>query len=130
MNDAEFLEAFESRTLPKTEFNHRGHIRAAWTYVQAHGPEGGLSYFRQALLSYVASVGASGIYNETLTCVWMHLVAKASPSPDLRDGFEGFLRQNPRLLDRRYPFDFYAEETLASDLARAQRVEPDRKPLP
>lgn len=126
MDDAAFLEAFEGRTLPKTEFNHRGHIRAAWMYVCAHGPEEGRSYFRQALLSYAASVGASAIYNETLTCVWIRLVADAAPHPD----FEVFLRENPRLLDRRFPYDFYSEEMLTSDLARAQFVEPDRKPLP
>ncbi len=134
MDDAAFLEAFEARTLPKESFNHRGHIRAAWMYVCAHGPDEGRSYFRQALLGYVNAVGASAIYNETLTCVWLRLVADAvarsdrgaSPNPD----FERFLAENPRLLDRRLPYEFYGEGTLTSDLARARFVEPDRKPLP
>jgi hypothetical protein len=98
-------------------------------YVRAHGPDEGRSHFRQALLGYVNAVGASAIYNETLTCVWLHLVADAvahHPSSE----FERFLAENPRLLDRRLPYEFYSEGALASDLARAQFVEPDRKPLP
>ena len=29
MNDAEFLVALESGTLPEADFNHGGHVRAA-----------------------------------------------------------------------------------------------------
>ncbi len=133
MDDAAFLEAFEARTLSKESFNHRGHIRAAWMYVRAHGREEGRSYFRQALLGYVNAVGASAIYNETLTCVWLHLVANAVEASARRDAnpdFGGFLRENPHLMDRRLPYEFYSAESLTNDRARAQFVEPDRKPLP
>lgn len=34
MIDAEFLAALESGTLPEPEFNHAGHVRAAWLYLQ------------------------------------------------------------------------------------------------
>ena len=133
MDDDAFLEAFEARTLPKEAFNHRGHIRAAWMYVRAHGREEGRSYFRQALLGYVNAVGASAIYNETLTCVWLHLVANAVEASDPRASasadFEHFLGENPHLMDRRLPYAFYSEQALTSDRARAQFVDPDRKPL-
>jgi hypothetical protein len=134
LDDAAFLEAFEARTLPKKAFNHRGHIRAAWMYVRAHGREEGRSYFRQALLGYVNAVGVRAIYNETLTCVWLHVVADAVEASDRRASperdFDHFLRDNPHLIDRRLPCTFYSEEALTSDRARAQFVDPDRKPLP
>ena len=134
MDDAAFLEALEARTLPKEAFNHRGHIRAAWMYVRAHGRAEGRSYFRQALLAYVNAVGASAIYNETLTCVWLHVVADAVDASDrhasTEPDFEHFLRANPHLMDRRLPYEFYSEEALTNDRARAEFVSPDRKPLP
>ena len=36
MTDEDFIAAFESRTLDPQHFNHLGHVRLAWLYLQRH----------------------------------------------------------------------------------------------
>lgn len=61
------LRAFEDCTLDPARFTHRQHLSIAWTYLQRYGfPEGAVK-FRERLKAYVASVGATAKYHETIT---------------------------------------------------------------
>jgi hypothetical protein len=115
MTDAEFLRALEDGTFPKEALTHREHLRLA---VLVEDP-------RAIIQRYVAQLGLSAKYNETLTLAWMRLVAlhRAKTLDEL-------LRHAPQLLDSSLPLRHWSRDLLFSERARAEWVEPDLAPLP
>jgi hypothetical protein len=66
-------------------------------------------------------------YHETLTRVWLVLVAEARRLARAADS-RAFVADHP--LDRDAPLRFYSRERLFSLAARSMFVAPDRAPLP
>ena len=118
MTDAEFLAALERGTFPRDEMDHRAHLRLALLC------RGDPQRARDLLVTYVTKIGGLVKYNETLTQVWLRLVA-AHPPEETLDA----LMRTP-LGDASLPFRHYSAERLWSDEARARFVEPDLAPLP
>jgi hypothetical protein len=116
MNDADFIAALESGTLPKPLMDHSAHLRLALIF------RGEPERAREVLLKYIERVGAQVKYNETLTWFWLRAVnAHEGDLPEL-------LRS--QLADTNLPMRHWSPELLWSDAARAGWVEPDLRPLP
>jgi hypothetical protein len=76
LKDEEFSYAFEMATLPASEFDHAGHVRAGWWYLQ-HYPIGeAIDRFCRILRAFAAAQGATGKYHETMSIAWMLLIAE------------------------------------------------------
>lgn len=117
MDDSAFLEALERGTFPRDAMDHRAHLRLALLC------RGEPQRARDLLLTYVTKIGGLVKYNETLTQVWLRLVAAhAERTVDA-------LMATP-LADSNLPFRHYSPERLWSDEARAKFIEPDLRPLP
>src|SRR4051794_30333931 len=116
MDDAAFIEALESGTLPSHEMNHAAHLRLALIF------RGEPERAREVLLRYIERVGAQVKYNETLTWFWLRAV----------NAHEGNLREllQSQLADTNLPMRHWSPELLWSDAARSGWVEPDLRPLP
>jgi len=127
MDDREFIERFESCTLPAADFPHRAHVRLAWLYLQEAPPLEALARFCTSLQRFATSLGKTTLYHETITWAYLLLIHErmarnpvsdfstfAAANPDL-------LTWNPSVLDR-----YYRPETLQSDLAKRVFVMPDR----
>jgi hypothetical protein len=131
MNDETLWAAFHARTLTHAEWTHRAHLRIAWMHIARYPLDDAHILFRIALirLNTVHEVPESPQrgYHETLTRVWLHLVA-ALRSDDATS--EGFLDRHAMLLDREAPLRHYTRERLFSVHARSVFVAPDREPLP
>jgi hypothetical protein len=118
MTDAEFLATLESGTLPETDFNHHGHVRAAWLYLrQCRFPEA-LAKMSDALRNYVAAHGKPDRYHETITVAYLALINERLLLRGDGGGWPEFLAQNHELLDRHLLTHYYRPETLASPAAR------------
>lgn len=130
MDDAALLEALESGTLPKDALKHREHVRMAWLYLRRDGGEAGAGRIVGAIRRFAARHGVSGLYHETLTRVWIRLVADALARGPEGESFDGFLGAHPELADKDRPYAFYSRERLESQEAREGLIEPDRAPLP
>jgi hypothetical protein len=117
MDDATFLKALEKGTYPRDEMDHRAHLRLALLC------RGDPQRARDLLVTYVTKIGGLVRYNETLTQVWLRLVAAH------RETTLDALMRTP-LADATLPFRHYSAERLWSDEARAKFVEPDLRPLP
>lgn len=128
--DDEFRRAVEQGTLASGAFRHRDHLRLAWIYVREAGPDGGIALARTAIRAFAAAHGADTKYHETLTAVWIRLVAAALRMAPAEADFEAFLADHPDLLDKALPGRFYTPDLLASERARLTVVEPDVAPLP
>lgn len=128
--DAEFLGAFEDGSLAAAAFRHRDHIRMAWLYVRRDGDQRGLEEALEGIRRFAERHGATRLYHETLSRVWVRLVSAALACCPETATFDEFVAAHPELLDKRRPYAFYAASTLDGDAARAAWVEPDLGPLP
>ena len=129
MSDAAFVRAFEKGGVTPGQFDHVAHVRVAWVYLQeAASFEEALSRMRDAIRVFAAAAGVPQKYHETITVLWMRLLADvraAGASGELSD----VLRSHPALADKDLPLQYYSRELLFSDDARGAWVEPDRRPL-
>jgi hypothetical protein len=129
MTDEAFARAFEDGAVPPAEFGHVAHVRVAWVYLrEAESVDEALTRMRAAIRRFAAAAGASQKYHETITVLWMRLLADLRArgvSGELAD----VLRAYPELADKDLPLQYYTRERLFGDEARAAWVEPDRRPL-
>jgi hypothetical protein len=78
MDDDAFLARFESASIPLEEWNHKEHLRVAWTYLRRHGLEGATERMREGIRRFNASKGIEDTletrYHETLTVAWLRIL--------------------------------------------------------
>lgn len=124
MDDRQLVSAFESCTLPGSEFTHRNHVRIAWIYLTEAPLLEAITRFRNSLQRFAASLGASAKYHETITFAFVFLIHERMQREPI-ETFDEFAAANGDLfgpvLER-----YYRVETLASDLAKRTFVMPDR----
>jgi hypothetical protein len=130
MSDDEFVEAFETCTLPKELFHHRDHLRLAWIYLRRYGRREAGTRVGESIRRYAAHLGASQKYHETITLAWFLLMEHAHRQAKPGASFEDVLAAFPELVDQRTPQRYYSSAVLQSDAARTAFVEPDLAPLP
>jgi hypothetical protein len=113
MTDEAFARAFEDGAVTPAEFE---------------SVEDALMRMRAAIRRFAAAAGAAQKYHETITVLWMRLLADLRArgvSGELAD----VLRAYPELADKDLPLQYYTRDRLFGDEARAAWVEPDRRPL-
>ena len=132
MTDTEFLEAFESCSLPEDQWSHEAHVRMAWLYLQKMPLSEAVPVVRDGIKRYNASLKKSLAYHETITQVFLHLISHRMERSGDRLSFADFCNENPDLLDRNMTalLIYYRKETLFSQAAREAFVEPDLATLP
>jgi len=130
MNEREFVERFETCTLPPAEFPHRAHLRLAWLYLRDLPPLEALGRFTAGLQRFAASIDKAGLYHETITWAWLLLIHERMARGPAAADFDAFIEVNPDLLTTILE-TYYRPDTLRSDLARRVFVMPDmvRQPV-
>ncbi len=113
------------------DFDHQAHLRLAYVYLAAYGPQIGTPAFKESLLAYLAHHGIDrGKYHETLTRAWLLAVWHFMQRAGTTAGAQDFLDKSRVLLDSRVMLTHYSKDLLFSDSARRQFVEPDLEPIP
>ena len=125
LSDDEFLEAFHSCGLRTSEFRHADHLRLAWLHLAREPFETALQRVRGGIQTFANHHNLSGLYHETITTAWVHLLATHSES-----SFDEFLTANESRLSSNLLHRFWTAEILASREARSHWVPPDRQELP
>lgn len=128
MTDQELLLRFESATLGKGEFSHRDHVRVAWLYLKDRPLLEILDEFPRRLRHLAATLGADGLYHETVTWFYLLLVHDRIVAGGARSCWEAFAAENPDLFERSSDVmnRFYDADTWQSDVAKRCFVLPDR----
>jgi hypothetical protein len=136
-DDDQFLEAFESQSLPFDQWTHRAHVKVAFTYLRRHSFDRALEKMRAGVQAYnahhhVPESPTSG-YNETTTRAFLHLIAamldsygQTHPTPDA----DTFCDTHPQLMTRHALRLFYSPQQRMHPLAKTQFIPPDLAPLP
>jgi len=128
MTDAELIRQFEDASLPLDAFHHAEHVRVAFVYLRHHAATEAIARFTSALKRFAARHGKDGLYHETITWAYLLIVRERMARSGRCETWAEFAAANPDLL--RYKDDvlkkYYRDETLASEVARATFVFPDR----
>ena len=126
MTDEEFARAFERGDVPPADFDHRAHVRVAWVYLR-EGPtfDAAMDRMREAIQRFAAAANASQKYHETITVLWMRLLADAAARVTLPCELEALFAACPELADKDLPLKYYSRERLFSDAARAAWIPPE-----
>jgi hypothetical protein len=96
MNDSEFIDAFESGSLPPAEFRHRDHVRLTWLYLQRHGRHEAERRLIEGLRAFALRAGKPGKFDGPLTIAWVEIIDRA------RTGcatFDEMITRRPELLN-------------------------------
>jgi hypothetical protein len=134
LQDEALWRAFHDATLPAAQWTHAAHLRIAWLHLARHELDEAHLRMRVGIIRLNAAHGlvetAERGYHETLTRVWLVLVAAArrrAPGPD-----SSHLVAQPRQpgLEREAPLAYYSRARLFSVAARARFVPPDLTELP
>jgi len=125
LSDGEFLKAFHSCRLRTSEFRHADHLRLAWLHLASEPFEIALEQVRSGIQAFAKHHNLSGLYHETITIAWVHLLATHK-----ENSFEEFLKVNESALSSTLLHRFWTPEILASREARSSWVPPDRHELP
>jgi len=130
LDDAEFLRQFEAATLPSDYFNHLGHLRAAWLFLDRESLILAQRHFATAVQRYATSLGASEKFHTTMTYALLAVMAARQGVQGGKD-WQAFVSANPDMVTdaRGLLLNYYYAETLDSDTAKRQFVLPDRASL-
>ncbi len=134
MTDTEFLDAFETCTLPADCWTHEAHLRMAWLVAQREANVGdAIARARRGIQAYNASRGNDpGKYHETVTLAYMRLVWHAVQSTGAGDSFDAF-KEAHRDLFGAYPgplLRYYTRAILDDRMSYDGFIDPDLAPLP
>lgn len=130
-NDLKFVADLEAGRIPAEAFDHRAHVRLAYTCLCQAGIDDANARIRQALQRFLAHVGAPpDKYHETLTRAWILAVAHFMNQTPPCASADELIERNPQLLDSRIMLTHYSAELLFSDQARGAFVEPDLQEIP
>jgi hypothetical protein len=130
MTDTELTRALERGEIPNSEFHHSSHLHVAWVYlVESDSVAEATTKMSRTLRRFATSVGHPEKYHETITVFWLRLLDQVSDVFDEED-INAILKRYPTLLEKDLLLEYYSRETLFSDRARTDWVEPDLKPLP
>ena len=125
-SDKEFARAFERGEIAPADFDHRAHVRVAWVYLQeAPSLEAATARMREAIRRFAASANAAQKYHETITVLWMRVLAEVSARVTGPCELEALLEQHPELADKNLPLRYYTRERLFSDEARQRWLTPN-----
>src|SRR5262245_57688102 len=129
--DRRFSEDFAAGRIEPGAFDHRAHIRLAYTFLAEHDTETALTLMRAALLTFIRRNNVPvAKYHETLTRAWILAVRYfMAISPAAASSAE-FIANNPKMLDAKIMLTHYSAEVLFSPEARARFVEPDLELIP
>jgi hypothetical protein len=94
---AALVDAFETATIPASEFTHTAHIAVALSYLNEMPPEQALERMQTKIRAFAAHHGVSNLYHETLTTFWMRLLDHVTANYDVAEPGEAgqLLQQEP-----------------------------------
>lgn len=130
ISDSEFLNQFEALTLDPKYFSHNGHLRLAWLYLNSSDLNEAIDKVTTGISNYANSLGATDKFQHTLTEAIVRIMAmRIEKHPT--NSFASFLQANPDLVKDIWGVvgTYYSSETLNSEQAKKQFVEPDLKPF-
>jgi hypothetical protein len=127
MDDLEWMQAFESCTLPAASFHHADHVKMAFLYLKKFSALEALGRFSAAITRFAVANGKPDLYNETVTWAFLLLIRERIGRAGSTLTWAEFSPANLDLLrwDDNILKKYYRPETLTSELAKRIFLFPD-----
>jgi hypothetical protein len=124
-SSSEDSKAAASRTNP---FHHTDHVRMAFLYVRRYPALEAIQRFSSALARFAAANGKPQLYNETVTWAFLLLIRERIVRAGRAQTWNEFAAAHADLLSWKDNIlkNYYRDETLSSDLAKATFLFPDK----
>jgi hypothetical protein len=131
MTNEEIIKEFEQGRDPAGSFHHADHIRVAFAFLSQYPVLEALQKFCAALQRFAAAQGKPSLYHETITWAYLFLIRERMLRTNQSQTWEEFAAANPDLLTWERETggilaQYYQPETLASAVARATFLLPDK----
>lgn len=130
ITDETFLKQFESLTLDSKHFNHIGHIRLAWLYINQYGLDLAMEKTFVGIPAYAGSLGASDKFHATITDAIVRIIAKRMATGN-EDTWQVFVEHNRDLVGDAVAIinQHYSQDLLDTEQARQEVMLPDIAPI-
>jgi len=130
IGDRTFLTQIENLTLDKIYFDHVGHLRLAWLYLDDYEVDIAVHKACGTIKAYAESLGAKQKFNITITDALIRIIAKRRKGM-LDKTWSNFLNSNRDLVEDAFSvlLQYYSKEQLLSEEARLSVVLPDIKEI-
>lgn len=131
-SDNIFRASFEAGQIVPADFNHRGHLRLAYTYLCDGNTKFAYKKMKIAIRNLLKNNGVDeSKYHETLTMAWIQAVRHfMEMSKGGAQSFDEFVKMDDRILNDKIMLSHYSKELLFSNTARARFVKPDLQAIP
>ena len=134
LSDQELLEEFEAARIPLGNWNHRTHLRIAYSYLRDHPLEAVFGLLHKGIRAFNEANGIedqllSG-YHETMTRAWATLVDFTMKQHGAGENSEAFLDAQPQLCVKSLLRFYYSKEHFCSWEAKREFAEPDLAQFP
>ena len=100
----ELLRRFAALDYPKQAFRHAEHLELAWVLLADSPLLQAMQEFRRLLQAFAAHHGATGLYNETVTCFYLLLIRERMDALGPDHDWPAFRVANPELFSHPRPF--------------------------
>jgi len=132
IEDRAFRKQVEACEFPVPEFDHRAHVRLAYSYLVEHSADESVRRMRNSLIALLKHAGVEPAekYHETMTEAWIRAVHYFMTRTDAAASADEFIDKNTVLLDAKILLTHYSAAVLFSDRARKTFVAPDLDPIP
>lgn len=126
INDSDFLFQFENQSLDHIYFDHLGHLRIAWLYLNAQDVDSAVHSTCTGIKTYAESLGAKDKFHYTITNAFVRIIAKRIHALNDRS-WQGFIRQNNDLVNDAMSVLLlhFSEELIFSEVAKTSIIAPD-----
>ena len=130
IDDQTFLTQIENLTLDKIYFNHVGHLRLAWLYLESYETDIAVNKTCQSIKAYAESLGARQKFNKTITDALVRIMAKRKAGL-VNESWSNFIKTNTDLVEDAFSvlLQYYSKERLLSEEARLSVVSADIKEI-
>ena len=108
-DDRRFRADFAACRVHPSAFDHRAHIRLAYTYLAEHDADTALTLMRSALLAFIQHNKIPvAKYHETLTRAWILAVRHFMAISPVAESAASFMASNPSMLDSKIMLTHYS----------------------
>ncbi|MAU16035.1 MAG: hypothetical protein CMH46_10915 [Muricauda sp.] len=130
MESPDFIQAFESGDFPPEGFNHKAHIKLAWTYLNQFSEEMAIDKTCRAIQNFDRLHGDGTKYHVTLTVAAVKMVYHFKQNSNAIT-FEEFITEFPKLNTsfRQLLYQHYRKNVIGDPLAKTTYLAPDLLPF-
>ncbi len=126
-DDKQFLESFEQCSLGGKCWTHAAHVRIGWIILEtSNNFDEALTRLRSGIMKFNSTQNSIG-YHETITVAFARIIASRRNAGGT---WKIFSEVHTDLFQKNCLEEFYSAESLKSNEARKNFIEPDRAKLP